>query len=79
MWLLWWLAFAAGALVLGVGLLREHLWRGVAITFLVAGAVVVLLNAMPVLAGPVAQRVVLAVWLACVVVASRSGGVIRVA
>ena len=79
MWLLWWLAFAAGALVLGTGLLRERIWRGVAIAFVVASAIAVLLNALPVLAGPIAQRVVLAVWLACVIVASRSGGVIRIA
>jgi len=79
MWLLWWLAFAAGALVLGLGLLREHLWRGVAVVFVIAFAIVLLLNAWPVLAGPIAQRVVLVVWLACVIVASRSGGMIRIA
>jgi hypothetical protein len=79
MWLLWWLAFAAGALVLGVGLLRERMWRAVATAFLVAFAIVVLLNVFPVFAGPIAQRVVLLVWLACVIVASRSGGVIRIA
>lgn len=79
MWLLWWLAFAAGALVLGAGLLRDRIWRGVSIAFVVAGTVVVLLNAFPVFAGPIAQRVVLLAWLVCVVVASRSGGVIRIA
>jgi hypothetical membrane protein len=79
MWLLWWLAFAAGALVLGLGLLRERMWRAVAITFVVACALVVLLNVFPMVAGPIAQRVVLLVWLACVIVASKSGGIIRIA
>jgi len=79
MWLLWWLAFAAGALVLGLGLLKDRVWRGVAAAFLVAFAVVVLLNAFPLLAGPIAQRVVLLAWLACVIVGSRCGGIIRIA
>jgi len=79
MWLLWWLVFAAGALVLGAGLLHERMWRGVAIAFVAACAVVVLLNVFPLVAGPMAQRVVLVAWLACVVVASRSGGTIRIA
>lgn len=75
MWLLWWLVFAAGALVLGAGLLHERMWRGVSIAFVAACAVVVLLNVFPMLAGPIAQRVVLVAWLASVVVASRSGAV----
>ena len=79
MWLLWWLAFAAGALVLGLGLLRERMWRAVAVTFVIACAIVLMLNMFPVIAGPIAQRIVLLVWLVCVVVASRSGAVIRIA
>jgi len=79
MWLMWWLVFAAGALVLGVGLLRERMWRGVAFALLVAFAIVLLLNVLPGLAGPIAQRVVLLAWLTCVVVASRSGAIIRIA
>jgi len=79
MWLMWWLVFAAGALVLGVGLLHERMWRGVALALVVASAIVLLLNVLPVFAGPIAQRVVLVVWLACVVIASRSGNVIRIA
>ena len=79
MWLLWWLVFAAGALVLGLGLLHERMWRGVAVTLVIACAIVVLLNVFPMFAGPVAQRVVLLVWLACVIVASRSGAIIRIA
>ncbi|MBU8975076.1 MULTISPECIES: DUF998 domain-containing protein [unclassified Lysobacter] len=73
-WLLWWLAFAPGALLLGMGVLREHAWRHVAVVFLVAGALAVVLNVLPpaVLVGPLAQRLLLLVWLASVVVASRS-------
>ena len=79
MWLLWWLSFAAGALVLGFGLLRERMWRGVAVAFIIACAIVQMLNMFPLIAGPIAQRIVLVVWLACVIVASRSGAVIRIA
>ncbi|MDR0182695.1 DUF998 domain-containing protein [Lysobacter arvi] len=78
-WLLWWLAFAVGALVTGLGLIRDRVWRGVSVAFVAAGAIGVLLNVYPVLAGPIAQRVVLLAWLVCVVVASRTGGMIRIA
>ncbi len=73
-WLLWWLAFAAGAFLLGFGLRHEGAWRRVTAAFVVAGVLAIVLNALPsaVLAGPIAQRVLLLVWLACVVIASRS-------
>lgn len=73
-WLLWWLAFAAGAFLLGFGLRREVAWRRAMVAFIVAAVLAIVLNALPsaVLVGPIAQRVLLLVWLACVVIASRS-------
>ncbi|HZX78789.1 DUF998 domain-containing protein [Lysobacter sp.] len=72
-WLLWWLAFAPGALLLGAGLYRRAPSRGVAIAFLAAGALTVLLNLLPTswLPGPIAQRLVMLLWLACLAMASR--------
>jgi hypothetical membrane protein len=73
-WLLWWLAFAAGAFLLGFGLRRDVAWRRVVVAFTAAGVLSIVLNALPsaVLVGPIAQRMLLLVWLACVVIASRS-------
>lgn len=72
-WLLWWLAFVPGALLLGAGLYRQASSRGVAVAFLVAGALTVVLNLLPTswLPGPIAQRLVLLLWLACLAMASR--------
>ncbi len=73
-WLLWWLSFAPGALLLGLGLRGRPGWAGIAATFIAAGLVAIGLNLLPTtwLPGPVAQRLVLLAWLGCVVVASRS-------
>lgn len=70
-WMLWWLAFVPGTVLLGLGVWT--MWPRAATTFIAAGVLVVLLNALPTawLAGPLAQRLVLLVWLACVVLASR--------
>lgn len=70
-WMLWWLAFVPGALLLGWGVRANRRRAGVAL--IVAGVLVVVLNALPTawLAGPLVQRLVLLVWLACVVLASR--------
>ncbi len=67
-WLLWWLPFASGAVLLGFGVRRAQGWGGLAGLMLVAGALAIVLNAMPAawLPGPIAQRVLLALWLACV-------------
>lgn len=73
-WLLWWLAFVPGALLLALGVRGHAGWGRVAGGFLVAGLLVVALNLLPAtwLPGPVAQRLVLLVWLASVVLASRA-------
>jgi hypothetical protein len=73
-WLLWWLSFVPGALLLGIGLRGSPGWARPAACFLVAGLLVIGLNLLPTtwLPGPVAQRLVVIVWLAAVVLASRS-------
>lgn len=65
-WLLWWLSFAAGSLLLGLG------WRRAA--FIGLGAAAIVLSALPAtwLPGPLAQRLLLLAWCAGVVLASRS-------
>lgn len=72
-WLLWWLAFASGAVLLAAGLRRVPAWRNAALALFAAAVLAVVLNVLPsaVLAGPVGQRVLLLLWLACVVIASR--------
>lgn len=73
-WLLWWLSFVPGALLLGAGLYGRARWTPVAACFVAAGLLVIGLNLLPTawLPGPITQRVVVIVWLACVVLASRS-------
>ncbi len=65
-WLLWWLSFAAGALLLGWG------WRRP--VFVALSATVIMLSVLPSawLPGPIAQRLLLLAWCAGVVLASRS-------
>ena len=72
-WLVWWLAFVPGALLLGLGLRPLPQWQGRAYWFLAAGALAVVLNLLPstLLAGPIAQRLVLVLWLVSVWLASR--------
>ncbi|HEY0504455.1 MAG TPA: DUF998 domain-containing protein [Lysobacter sp.] len=72
-WLLWWLAFVPGALLLALGLRGQPGRARAAMAFLVAGVLVVALNLLPTawIPGPVAQRVIVLVWLGCVVLASR--------
>jgi hypothetical membrane protein len=74
-WLLWWLSFAPGAVLLGFGVRRAQGWAGWAGLLIAAGTVVIVLNAMPAawLPGPIAQRALLALWLVCVWSASRRG------
>ncbi|MGO4223274.1 DUF998 domain-containing protein [Lysobacter sp. TAF61] len=72
-WLLWWLSFAPGALLLGLGVRSAPGWRGWGWAFFAAGALAVVFNVLPNtwLPGPVAQRLLLALWLLCVWMASR--------
>jgi len=72
-WLLWWLSFAPGAVLLGFGVRRARGWADWAWLFIAAGALAIVLSVMPAawLPGPIAQRVLLALWLACVWGASR--------
>ncbi|UNK49366.1 DUF998 domain-containing protein [Lysobacter sp. S4-A87] len=72
-WLLWWLSFAPGAVLLGLGVRSVQGWRSWAGLFITAGLLAIVLNALPAtwLPGPIAQRVLLALWLACVWGASR--------
>jgi hypothetical protein len=72
-WLVWWLAFVPGALLLGLGLRTLPQWQGRAYWFLAAGVLAVVLNLLPstLLAGPIAQRLVLVLWLVSVWMASR--------
>ena len=73
-WLLWWLAFAPGALLLGIGSWSLPSWRGWATAFVAAGVLTVVLNVLPTawLPGPIAQRLLLALWLGCVWLESRA-------
>lgn len=73
-WMLWWLSFVPGALLLGLGLRGRAGCARLVAWFLVAGLLVVVLNVLPTawLPGPIAQRLVVLVWLASVVLASRS-------
>lgn len=75
-WMVWWLAFAVGALLFGAGTYAAIAWRGMGIVFAIAGALTIGLNVLASawVPGPLAQRAVLLVWLACVVLASRRRG-----
>ncbi|HEY5804589.1 MAG TPA: DUF998 domain-containing protein [Lysobacter sp.] len=72
-WLLWWLSFVPGALCLGLGVRRLPGWRGWGGFFIAAAALAVILNVLPTawLPGPLAQRLLLALWLLCVWLESR--------
>ena len=74
-WMLWWLSFAPGAVLLGFAVRRAQGWAGWGGLLIAAGTVVIVLNAMPAawLPGPIAQRALLALWLVCVWSASRRG------
>jgi hypothetical protein len=70
MWLLWALAFVAGALLVGLDAIRRPGERGLAlIAWLAAAAMVIVLRdgQFGLMSGPVAQRLALCAWLAAYV------------
>lgn len=74
-WTLWWLAFLPGALLLGLGVRTVPGWRRTGLVLGAAALLTIVLNALPaaLLPGPIAQRLLLALWLLCFVAVSRSG------
>lgn len=73
-WTLWWIAFVPGTGLLALGLRRSGGWRGFARLAAVAavGGLVLTVVSGVLLPGPVAQRLLLALWWCVVVIASRS-------
>ena len=75
-WMLWWVAFVPGALLIALGLHRRQSWRGLARAS-VATALLVLfvaLLAVELMPAGVAQRVGYLGWLGWLCVASRNRG-----
>lgn len=72
-WMLWWLSFAVGGVLSGIGMRANGAWRGTGFALAAAGVLAIVLNlvASRWMPGPWAQRIVLLLWLACVVLASR--------
>ncbi|WP_408953144.1 DUF998 domain-containing protein [Lysobacter sp. Hz 25] len=73
-WMLWWLAFVAGAALLAIGARGLPAWRGLISVEVLSGALVlvaVLGADIGVLPAPVAQRLALLVWLIAYVATAR--------
>ncbi|MBF6022875.1 DUF998 domain-containing protein [Lysobacter niastensis] len=73
-WTLWWIAFVPGMALLAFGLRRSEGWRrlaGLAGFAAIAGLALTVVSGV-LLTGPVAQRLLLALWWCVVIVASRS-------
>ena len=73
-WMLWWLAFMAGAVLLAIGARGLPAWRGLISVEVLSGALVlvaVLGADIGVLPAPVAQRLTLLVWLIAYVATAR--------
>lgn len=70
-WTIWWLAFAPGGLLLALGLARTPDWRPLRIAALTGALLLPLLVLYAPLGMPVgvSQRLALALWFACLVVA----------
>ena len=73
-WTLWWIAFLPGTALLAMGLRGSAGWRGFARLAVVAavGGLVLTVVSGVLLPGPIAQRLLLALWWCVIVVASRS-------
>ena len=75
-WMLWWVAFVPGALLIALGLRRRQSWRGLARASVVTALLVlfVALLAVELMPAGVAQRVGYLGWLGWLCVASRNRG-----
>ncbi|HEY0662553.1 MAG TPA: DUF998 domain-containing protein [Lysobacter sp.] len=71
-WSLWWIAFVSGAALLAVAVWRVPGWRGYSVRALLATIVALLLVLVPtVLPPPLAQRLAIGAWFACLVAIPR--------
>ena len=73
-WMLWWLAFVAGAALLAIGARGLQAWRGLISVEVLSGALVlvaVLGADIGVLPAPIAQRLALLIWLVAYVATAR--------
>jgi hypothetical protein len=72
-WTLWWIAFVPGMALLGFGLRRCNGWRGLAWLAAIASVAGLALTVVSgvLLPGPLAQRLLLALWWGVIVAASR--------
>lgn len=72
-WMLWWIAFVPGAALLAIGLRRVPGWRGYSGRAALAALVVLLFAVAPpvLLPPPLAQRLAIIAWFACLVVIPR--------
>lgn len=73
-WMLWWLAFVAGAALLAIGARAVPAWRGLTPIAALSGALVlaaVLIADMGALPAPIAQRLALLIWLIAYVATAR--------
>lgn len=74
-WMLWWVAFVSGAILLGVGLRGRREWRAVG-WLAIGGALVILalvLFGVAWLPSGLAQRLALLAWWGWLVIAGRTG------
>ncbi|MEH6416052.1 DUF998 domain-containing protein [Pseudomonas sp. CGJS7] len=72
-WMLWWLAFAPGAVLLGWAALRSPLWRGFGVAAWIAAAVVtcaIVAADLRLAPSAPAQRLALLAWLAAYIAAA---------
>jgi hypothetical membrane protein len=72
-WMLWWIAFTPGAALLAVALRRVSGWRGYSGRAALAALVVLLFALAPpvLLPPPLAQRLAIIAWFACLVAIPR--------